>query len=184
MDDSLSAGTIFNIKKAMKAWSDSTCVTFTKRTSQPGYVHITTGKPGCFSNYVGHRGEKQTINLEENGCTMPGTIAHELGHVMGLWHEQSRRDRDKYVRIIMANVKDDDKVNFKKAPEYLIDTRGLPYDYDSVMHYSSKAFSKNGKDTIEVIHSEVYRDEGSPVIGQRDHLSKGDIAIINKMYEC
>ncbi len=184
IDDSLSETTVSHIQEAINAWSDNTCVKFTKRTSQADYVHITTGKPGCFSNRVGYSGTYQKINLQEDGCTLPGTIAHELGHIMGLWHEQSRPDRDKYIRVFMENVKKEDRVNFKKAPRELVDTHGLPYDYDSIMHYNSKAFSKNGLDTIEVVHGDVYADEGSPIIGQRGHLSKGDVAIINKMYNC
>lgn len=38
--------------------------------------------------------------------------------------------------------------NFKKVEEDLYDSYGVQYDYGSVMHYSAKAFSKNGKPTI------------------------------------
>jgi hypothetical protein len=38
--------------------------------------------------------------------------------------------------------------NFKKLSNSSIMDYGVEYDYSSIMHYSRKAFSKNGKDTI------------------------------------
>ena len=37
---------------------------------------------------------------------------------------------------------------FKKYPRSTIDSLGTPYDYGSVMHYGSFAFSKNKRPTI------------------------------------
>lgn len=45
--------------------------------------------------------------------------------------------------------------NFRKYSRSTIDSLGTKYDYGSIMHYGSKAFSKNGRVTIKVKRSGV-----------------------------
>lgn len=40
------------------------------------------------------------------------------------------------------------KFNFNKTSAEVTNAFGVPYDYMSIVHYSSKAFSKNGQPTI------------------------------------
>ncbi len=67
-----------------------------------------------------------------------GVLLHELGHVLNLWHEQSRSDRGGYVRINFENVPEDKHHNFEV--EGGASVYG-PYDFESLMHYSQCAFS-------------------------------------------
>ena len=60
-------------------------------------------------------------------------VAHELGHVLGFHHEQSRPDRDDFVIIIEDNMKEGTLRNFHI--EQAINAHGIPYDYGSLMHY-------------------------------------------------
>lgn len=64
-----------------------------------------------------------------------GIVAHEFGHALGFHHEQTRPDRDRYVRILNQNIKPSAKFNFKKYDWNKIDSYNVPYDYMSVMHY-------------------------------------------------
>ena len=52
---------------------------------------------------IGRQGGKQQISLG-NGCGTKGVAIHEMMHALGFFHEQSRRDRDQYIRIMWNNI--------------------------------------------------------------------------------
>ena len=58
----------------------------------------------CWS-HIGKSGGKQKLSLGF-GCFNHGTALHELGHALGMHHEQSRPDRDMYVEIKWDHIKD------------------------------------------------------------------------------
>ena len=118
---------------------------------------------------------------EQSICIAPGVcsralVQHEIGHAIGLHHEQSRPDRDNYVTFNLDNVLDGFRGQFGVKDN--VDYRGIPYDYYSVMHYGRYGASKNGLPVIET-KDPAFRD----VIGQI-HLSMDDAAVVNLMYNC
>ena len=102
---------------------------------------------------------------------------HEFIHAIGFFHMQSATDRDEYVRIAWENVIPGKERNFKSFVADYISQFQVPYDYGSIMHYPSKAFSVNGKDTIVALDA-----VGGQLMGQRVGLSELDIERINNMY--
>ena len=56
----------------------------------------------CYS-YVGRIFGNQTVSLD-NDCLYSDAIKHELMHAAGFYNEQSRTDRDNYVKINYANI--------------------------------------------------------------------------------
>jgi astacin len=162
------------ITDAIKNWEEKTSIRFVQRTTAnakqyPNYVYFVPST-GCWS-YVGMQGGKQQIGLAD-GCSTGNTI-HEIGHAIGLWHEQSRIDRDDYVTILYENIIPSTIFNFDK---HISDGMDIgDYDYASIMHYPRKAFSKNGEDTIV--------PKGDQVIGQRSTLSEADISSVEFMYK-
>ena len=102
----------------------------------------------------------------------PGTAIHSIGHAVGLWDEQSRADRDKYVAIVWENIGPEFHHNFEIRVSG--HERIRPYDYDSIMHAPRNAYSRNGTPTI------IPKEDLS--IGQRTGLSTGDVFLINALY--
>jgi Astacin (Peptidase family M12A) len=175
------------VRKAIDDWHAKTdCIHFVPRNEQNqgrygNWVRFVPSD-GC-SSLVGKRPDKgeQQINLAP-GCGLP-QIIHEMGHCVGLFHEQSRNDRDKYLRVRLNNVKEDTSFNFD-----LIGLQGEDvgeFDFKSIMLYPSKAFSANGKATM------VRRDDENDVKfgiatgalgGVTTELSEGDVQGIRHMY--
>lgn len=58
-----------------------------------------------------------------------------------------------------------------------VDTQNTPYDYESLMHYETTAFSINGLPSIEPLQPNVK-------IGQRYYISAIDTQEIRQFYNC
>ena len=176
------------IRDAMDHWEDRTCLRFTTRDAESDYVEYNNEKRACQS-YVGRGGGNQTINVDLY-CSF-GNVVHEVGHAIGFWHEQSRPDRDSYVRINVGNIKEERESDFMKKRDNEVNSLGVVYDYGSIMHYSKTAFVRDdcrargdGCQSIEITNTTAYRAQGSPTIGQRNGLSTKDVQQTNLLYSC
>jgi len=131
----------YRLYRAMEIWETATggVVSFVERTDEPNYVEIIANDPQQCWSFVGMRGGQQFLNLGDL-CTT-STAVHELGHTLGLWHEQSRNDRDGFVAVQWCNIAEDIRFNFGKQASRLEDVG--PYDYRSIMHYGSHTFTLN-----------------------------------------
>lgn len=124
----------------------------------------------CASS-VGMVGGEQEVYIGDDCGT--GNVIHEIGHLVGLWHEQNREDRDRYVTIQWQNVESDSQIQFHLTGAWGNDSGS--YDYASIMHYPPDAFSTNGQPTIVTV------PPGTP-FGQRIALSPGDIRGAQALY--
>jgi len=112
-------------------------------------------------------------------------VIHELGHAIGFLHEHIRLDRDNYIKVNYDNIlPGHDSSQFLRIDEVLhgivdgISTQGLPYDYNSIMHYSyDQSAVGPSRPTIQAHDPNI-------IVGKASELSHLDKIRTNRYYNC
>lgn len=146
---------------AIRHWEAQSTFRFINSTAT-NYITFNNDSSGC-SSYVGKIGGNQAIQVED-ACGV-GATAHEIGHALGLYHEQTRTDRDSYVNIHFDQIQSGKESNFQVSSD-AVDNG--PYDYTSIMHYGSTYFATGSSPTIT-------KKDGSLIIPNRSALTTCDV---------
>ena len=150
----------------------------------PNYVDInlsasdTSGQCEALEGYEARPAQPMTGSTN---CTV-GTIMHEMGHIIGLWHEQSRSDAATYITTSYSNVIKGSWGNFQPQPDNY-ENLTTYYDYASLMQYPAFSFTRNGSPVIETIPAgmPLASSDGVPVPASV-HYSAADIEGIKRLY--
>ncbi len=179
-DAGLTAGAREDFEQAVDHWEANTALTFVEDPSASTRIHVRDGS-GC-SSYVGRRGGVQTLTLSQ-WCGR-GAAIHEIGHAIGLWHEQSRTDADEHVIKHWDNIPSNRSHNFRTYEQRWQPGVDLgPYDTGSIMHYSSGAFATGTCYSSNTSGCTITHLDGSYLSEhQRQRLSSGDLAGIDALY--
>ena len=159
----------------MKTIEKFSCIRFQQRARQYDYVRI-MNMTTCAA-MVGHNTGRNDVFLHEPNCMSKGIIMHELLHIVGFQHEQSRSDRDDYVDVVFDNIVQQGSyhLNFNRH-----DTNNLVvYDFNSVMHYPRLSWGK--KPYLQTIIPKIFPHSK---LGQRSRLSPHDIEEVRGLYQC
>jgi hypothetical protein len=147
-------------------------VAYTNQTDYVSFYFDPNNTSGECEAVVGRQGGEQQVGGSAT-CTL-ATVLHELGHTIGLWHEQSRPDRNTYVSVNYDNLIKGSISNFNQIYDNA-QTFGTYYDYASIMEYPAFSFSRNGGPAIESIPA------GIPLSNQNGY-STADIDGIERLY--
>jgi len=137
----------------------------------------TCGGQSAIGKTFDSRGFQDTfLPLKSSACTdgAKRTMVHELGHVIGLYHEHQRPDRNTFVTVNDANI-----LQVRK-PDYALPASGPnrangPYDLFSVMHYDG---GPNGT------YMTLSNGDALPVgVGTRSTPTTGDVSAVVSMYQ-
>jgi hypothetical protein len=103
-----------------------------KQASDVAYVIVKQGSPRV-GPFVGYRKDQvSTLYLRDSEYLT--VTKHELGHVIGLHHEQRRTDRLSFIKVRSQYIVDSDNCRYQFATCSTCKPLGT-YDRNSVMHY-------------------------------------------------
>jgi hypothetical protein len=152
------SGDVANINAAIAQFNSTFAgaIQFVAHTTETDYVDFNLDPNNfsgvCESSEGRAGGEQFALGAGGTGgaCT-EATLLHEMGHVVGVWHEQARPDRNTYINVNYNAVIKASRSNFDPP----FDTEGEQtltlFDYASIMEYPAFSFSRNGEPCIETI---------------------------------
>jgi len=148
-----SSGDVANIDAAISAYNSALTgvIQLVAHGSETNYIDINMvvgDESGECEATEGDANIGEQVVTGSETCTV-ATILHEFGHVTGVWHEQSRPDRNNYVTVKYGNVIKGSWGNFEQVYDNAQEL--TPFDFASVMEYPAFSFTRNGGPVIESI---------------------------------
>jgi len=179
-------------REAVRRMVSKTCVLLVEDRQARVKAEVGTFDTGsCYVTGLGYGNRK--VNLGWcNSMRYVGNMVHEIGHLIGMNHEQKRPDANvvfhghgPYLKMFWGNIPSGWIYQYKPDGRSYVgsadDGPGDPfkgyadYDFGSIMHYGNW----HNPPRYETIPKDKDR-----LVGQRRALSDGDVMQINDQYQC
>ncbi|XP_020607315.1 meprin A subunit beta-like [Orbicella faveolata] len=162
----------------MQEWEQSSCLKFVRRTTEKNYIAFFKGS-GWHAMGFWHEQSRpdRDSHVEIIWKNIPEGRDYLSCQRLLKRAMSSSKGNHMIISSAMFLSYSDKKHNFRKYNRTQVDSLGVPYDYLSVMHYSSTAFG-NGRTTI------IAKEPSVVQLGQRIGLSPMDIKQADLLYEC
>ncbi|XP_038220334.1 uncharacterized protein LOC119838459 [Zerene cesonia] len=172
-----------SILSSLSLFAFKTCLKFNPVMAEPVDHHVLVienpnGRRKCDINTEAHSlGEPHRITLGYE-CLKPPHVDALIMRALGFPFEHNRASRDVFIDVQFENIQPGYMDLFTKDKKLPPELRVLPYDVNSVTHFSERDFSKNGHKTI------IFKDRNTKQ--NRIGLSPTDIRKIEIVYgdEC
>lgn len=168
------------ILDAIALYEEKTPLRFRARDGEQTFVRYVKQLECCgplghlssMTDHVGRRSGENTVKIQTRDAEgallarelIGRSALHETGHIVGMFHEHNRKDRDDFVRVDL----DCADFFYRLAGNFEIEQESEsigPYDFDSIMHYGSRR-GKKGPFWDEV--------DCFDMVKRREHRAPGD----------
>lgn len=124
------------IRQAMDVWNQADAgIVFIPRTDEPNFVRFVSNSAlSGGRSFVGMIGGSQDFEVHDLMWVLQPLVLHEMGHLLGQWHEHQRPDRDSFVRINRENINPGQGGDIVPINSCWL-TLATGYDFLSIVHY-------------------------------------------------
>jgi hypothetical protein len=158
----------------LREWELAAKIQFIPYTNQTNWIFFSYA-PGTFIDEYNVSSVPWTVTVS---VLSRSQICHEMGHVLGLEHENIRVDKATYLTVLTNNVYPSSNIYW-----FTIDPTGQtngPYDFESVMHLANNFSSIDPSNLYTQVANPGY-ESFQPFMGNLA-LSAGDRAAVAYLY--
>lgn len=162
------------ILDAIKEFNQINSYQFVEMKDEIDFVDFVFSERNICQSYLGKKGGRQEIVIGRS-CNR-GNILHEMMHVIGFVHEQSREDRDQFIEVIWENIVPKYKGQFQMFPRKISIPVEVDFDFNSILLYSPLSYSNGNGPAMERIDGQLFSEN-------REKLSEIDELKLNLLFK-